>query len=170
MAGAEETRWARPSAKEGQSEVWDHFDIELPNKNRVKCKKCPAKIFKYSGSTRVMWYHLEHVHHIHKSGTQRQSPVSVAVMSNTQGPTATVAESASVESASAEVASTPGQSPTVPAVTANISVASPPVLTQMSLTGSWARDDIQPIGHIFFSVSGRIVFKNNPFISKVKQA
>ena len=56
MASDSERVWGRPSAREGQSVVWSHYDIELPEKNFVKCKKCPNKIFKYSGSTRCMWY------------------------------------------------------------------------------------------------------------------
>ena len=41
MAEEEQTRWGRPSAKEGKSKAWDYFDLELPGKKKVKCKKHP---------------------------------------------------------------------------------------------------------------------------------
>ena len=63
----EKSWWSCPVAKEGSSVVWKYFEIELPDKNRVRCIKCPARYFKYTGSTHMMWYHLEREHHIHKS-------------------------------------------------------------------------------------------------------
>ena len=68
MAAEEDKQWMRPVAKEGSSNVWKYFELELPDKKRVRCNKCPAntKYFKYSGSTRMMWYHLGREHRIHK--------------------------------------------------------------------------------------------------------
>ena len=75
---SETEKWALKTAKEGQSFVWKYFEIELPNKKRVKCTKCPSKYFAFSGSTRIMLFHLEKEHKITKdvalglSQTERQ--------------------------------------------------------------------------------------------------
>ena len=143
---SEETRWARPSEKEGKSEAWNYFDIELPLKDRVKCKRCPNKIYKYAKSTRVMWYHLERVHHI-KPSKQKQTeeqPGPRAGNSNSPGSVSgAAAESASslvcvssdedggtgdTDRAGTDATTDDGRNPKSPAV------------TQLSVAESWARD------------------------------
>ena len=75
-SGDPEKSWARPTAKEGQAEVWKYFDIELPAKDRVRCTKCPAQYYKYSGSTTVLWNHLQKEHRITRATIRKSQTQS----------------------------------------------------------------------------------------------
>ena len=128
MASQEEKKWSRPVAKEGSSAVWKYFELELPEKGRVKCNMCPSKIFKFSGSTYIMWYHLERVHQIHKSSRSKafiDNMKSTAKQSQIQSATANSANSN---------ASTSGEN-----VSPSPSQTAPPAMTQLSIAGSFAR-------------------------------
>ena len=116
---SDEKRWARPTAKEGQAEVWKYFDLELPDKDRVKCTKCPAQYYKYSGSTTIMWKHLAKEHQITKETTIRQPRQR---------------ESSPTEKSSA---SPSDAAPSTPAETSDM--FSQPALKQMSVMDSFAR-------------------------------
>ena len=70
MASESDKKWGRPTAKEGSSYVWKYFEVELPDKKRARCNKCPSKYFKFSGSTSVLKNHLEKEHQILNSGAK----------------------------------------------------------------------------------------------------
>ena len=131
MESDPERVWSRPSAREGQSVVWSHYDIELPEKKYVKCKKCPNKIFKYSGSTRCMWYHLEHVHHIHKPARPSQTESATKTTSSSSGLSQKETEDEADKNATAP--------------TTDPSEVPPPntKMKQVSIAQSFARNEIQ---------------------------
>ena len=130
--------WMRPAAKEGSSDVWKYFELELPDKKRVRCNKCPSKYFTFSGATNSMWYHLERVHHIHKPGRSQafiQTLNSRGRQSQIQSATSNTNESATSNSVSSSAV------PSAPNPTSE-TVASPSItMTQMSIAESFARAD-----------------------------
>ena len=121
---SDEKRWARPTAKEGQAEVWKYFDLELPDKDRVKCTKCPAQYYKYSGSTTIMWKHLAKEHQITKETTIRQP------RQQESSPTEKSSTSAAPSDAAPSTSATPAETS---------DMSSQPALKQMSVLDSFAR-------------------------------
>ena len=138
MAAETDKQWMRPVAKEGSSNVWKYFELELPDKKRVRCNKCPVKYFKYSGSTRMMWYHLEREHHISKSGTSRQSrsQIQSATTPRTEAPPTITLDND--DNGDETRSSSPVQAD-VGVERSATQTSHPPQMTQMSIAGSYAR-------------------------------
>ena len=91
----------------------------------MRCTKCPVRYFSYSGSTRMMWYHLVKEHRISKPGTKGQSQTQSAT-------TATVDSDEGSRSSSPEILATeknPTPSPS----------SKPPPMTQISVAEAFAR-------------------------------
>ena len=162
MENETEKKWTRPTAKEGSSNMWKYFELELPEKKRVRCTKCPfnTKFFKYTGSTHAMWYHLERVHHIHKSSLQRKATPaktpSRAQESSSSSKNSNTQRKSQIESGTATSAATVAN-----ASTSNAELGESPEsnqkgtfsLKQMSLAESFGRNKSEPRDKIYARMS-----------------
>ena len=124
-SGTDKEGWMRPVAKDGSSSVWKYFELELPDKKRARCIKCPCRYFKYSGSTTGMWHHLDKEHSIKKK-------------SQSQIESATAPTSESAASAASSPSTSSGVSKSVNSSTGATNER-PEAQIQMSIADSFAR-------------------------------
>ena len=130
------SKWTRPVAKEGSSDVWKYFEIELPDKNKVRCTRCPTntKFFKYSGSTRVMWYHLDREHRIKRPTAAKDSARQSQVE-----PATDITESAT-PSTGEDIILVSSDAPASSNVVTEATKETAGTLSQISIKESFARD------------------------------